>query len=94
MAQRAADLGREVVRPWHWTAVNEFEHWAWEAYGYALDQWLTALPEAHDVHDMGEFDRGMAFFAAHPDGWDEHPDTPLGLYGPGIQNLRVEMRCT
>jgi hypothetical protein len=34
----------------NWTAVNELEHWAWEAAEHAQQQWLASLPEDHPVH--------------------------------------------
>ena len=78
------------MRPDHWTAVNEIEHWGWRAYEHALNGWLAALPDDHEAHDLGPHDQGLAFFDAHPDGWDLHPDTPHGIDGTHVTDLRVE----
>jgi hypothetical protein len=60
----------------NWTAVNEIEHWAWEAYGHALNAWLATLPDDHEAHDMDPAEQCSAFLGAHPDGWPRHPDDP------------------
>jgi hypothetical protein len=63
----------------NWTAVNEIEHWAWEAFGHAFDAWLAALPEEHDAQFAEYLEQIEMFFAAHPDGWPLHPDDPADL---------------
>jgi hypothetical protein len=64
----------------NWTHVNEIEHWAWESFSHALDGWVSALPPDSEVHYLDMLERMDAFFAAHPDGWPVHPDTPADLF--------------
>ena len=55
-------------------------HWAWEAWGYAFDKWKASLPDDHDLHYVDPYpEQYDAFFAAHPDGWPLHPDTPAHM---------------
>lgn len=56
---------------------EEIAHWAWEAWGRAFDRWRQSLPEDSDLHYADPYpEQYDAFFAAHPDGWPLHPDTP------------------
>ena len=79
----------EPNRDAHWTAINEVEHWGWAAFEFWCDQWLAALPDAHEAHDMDESDQACAFIQAHPDGWPSHPDCPRGLDGTEVRDLRL-----
>jgi hypothetical protein len=61
---------------------SDVAHWAWEAWGYAFAKWVDELPEDSDLHYADPYpDQYDAFFAAHPDGWPLHPDTPKELIG-------------
>jgi hypothetical protein len=43
---------------------------------------VDELPEDSDLHYADPYpDQYDAFFAAHPDGWPLHPDTPKELIG-------------
>lgn len=70
-------------------AAHNIQHWAWESFGYAFDRWWEGLPAGDPLHDADYYpDQLDAFFAAHPDGWPPHPDTPKDLHE--YVNERVE----
>ena len=58
------------------TPAYDVQHWAWAAFGRSFDAWLARLPTKHDAHHADYLDQIDMFFAAHPDGWDRHPDDP------------------
>jgi len=74
----------------NWTAVNEVEHWGWKSFEYAMNKWLAALPAYDEAYDMDISDQCFLFIEAHPDGWEMHPNTPCGLDGTQVRDLRLE----
>lgn len=64
---------------------SDVAHWAWEAFGHAFDAWEDGLPSDDPIHDLDYLERLDVFFAAHPNGWPLHPDTPKELIGTHLQ---------